>query len=121
MNLTIGGRTFAVNENIAKQIRAARGLVATEPKPQSALERQSPPTQRGKLGIGGSRPVLRVSIIALTKRTWDGDNITGGCKPMRDAIAQRLGLDDADSIIEWEYGQCRTRGQTGTVVIVEET
>ena len=36
----------------------------------------------------------------------DHDNLVGGCKPLRDAIAALLGRDDAERHgIEWEYRQ----------------
>lgn len=46
----------------------------------------------------------------------DDDNAIAGLKPLRDAIARMFGLDDADSRIRFEYGQCRTDGDEGTIV-----
>lgn len=35
----------------------------------------------------------------------DGDNLQMGFKGLRDGIAARLGVDDADPRIRWEYAQ----------------
>ena len=40
-------------------------------------------------------------------------------KPLRDAIAAELGMDDADPRIRWQYGQTETRGAEGVLVMVE--
>ena len=46
-----------------------------------------------------------VEIIRVGKRTLDGDNLQGACKSLRDGIAARLGVDDADPRVEWKYSQ----------------
>ena len=65
------------------------------------------------------RPVLRITIIRFCHREFDSDNLAGGYKPLRDAIAAWLGLDDSDRVISWEYGQFLTRGIEGTAVRIE--
>lgn len=49
----------------------------------------------------------------------DSDNLAGGLKYLRDAIAESLGLDDADRFIVWEYHQVETRGAEGVAVKIE--
>lgn len=37
--------------------------------------------------------------------TLDGDNLQSAFKALRDGIAARLGVDDADPRVTWEYAQ----------------
>ena len=64
------------------------------------------------------RPV--VSITSYRPGVLDDDNLRGGLKPLRDLIARHLGLDDADSCVEWRYYQVqvRTREEQGTAVMI---
>lgn len=50
----------------------------------------------------------------------DDDNLAGGCKPLRDAIAESLGVDDGDPRVEWEVEQVQTRGREFVLVRVED-
>ncbi len=40
-------------------------------------------------------------------------------KPIRDAIACNLSIDDGSELISWEYGQCETKGTEGVIVKME--
>lgn len=62
---------------------------------------------------------IRVSIVALRKRLCDVDGNIGSFKPVQDAIASSLGIDDGDPRIQWEYGQIQTNGQEGLLVKIE--
>lgn len=53
----------------------------------------------------GARPLVAITDFRL--RTLDKDNFIGGCKFLRDEIANHLGLDDAEKNIEWHYHQVR--------------
>ena len=66
----------------------------------------------------GAGPRYRVAIISLRKRILDDDNLRGGAKQLRDLIAARLGIDDAEKFVEWEYGQVKSDGE-GTIVKIE--
>lgn len=59
---------------------------------------------------------LRVTITRGYRGTpLDGDNLVGGCKPLRDEIARLLDRDDAERCgIDWQYRQ-----EKGTVRMVE--
>ena len=46
-----------------------------------------------------------VTITRIGKRMMDDDNVRAACKNIRDGIAQRLGVDDADPRVTWRYGQ----------------
>ena len=67
---------------------------------------------------GGKGSVV-VSLCAYRRRILDDDNNVASCKPLRDAIAASIGIDDGDSRIKWEYGQIETRGQQGVMVKIE--
>lgn len=82
--------------------------------PSPALVRKSPRKSKSTRGT-----CLVVSLIACRRRVLDGDNAIGGFKVLRDAIASRLGVDDADPVVRWEYGQIETQGQQGTIVLIQ--
>ena len=90
-----------------------------EPKAKPALVRESQgdETRCGRMASG--RPILRITLISFRARRLDSDNLAGGFKPLRDAIARWLGVDDSDSVIEWAYGQQITQGTQGTAVRIE--
>lgn len=46
-----------------------------------------------------------VRIIRIGPRRLDDDNLVASAKHLRDGIADRLGVDDADSRVVWEYAQ----------------
>lgn len=85
-----------------------------EPGAAKALERKPPRRAKGK-----GRTHLVVSLISCRRGILDGDNCVAGYKPLRDAIAQRLGVDDGDPVVRWQYGQCETSGEIGTIVVIE--
>ena len=62
-----------------------------------------------------------VSLVVFRRTPLDDDNLTGGLKWLRDAIAKSLGIDDGDKRIQFEYGQIVTRGREGTAVKIEKT
>jgi len=66
------------------------------------------------------RVVILVSIIALRRRLLDEDSAIFALKPLRDAIAASLGIDDADARIAWQYGQQTTKGEQGVIVRIEQ-
>lgn len=50
-----------------------------------------------------------VTITRIAPRRLDDDNLVGGAKALRDGIADRLGVDDADPRVTWRYAQERGR------------
>jgi len=50
-------------------------------------------------------PPCRVVITRCASRALDTDNLTGAAKYVRDAVALWLGVDDADSRVEWVVRQ----------------
>ena len=110
-----------------------RRVVAGErEQPAGPLVGQAPPVEGRAVGVGGgdvraggsgatargrSAPQLLITLISLRGRRLDGDNLAGGFKPLRDAIAARLGVDDGDGRIEWEYGQV-VSSRVETLVVI---
>lgn len=49
-----------------------------------------------------------VRLVRIAPKQWgtlDGDNLQAAFKALRDGVAARLGVDDADPRVTWEYGQ----------------
>jgi hypothetical protein len=67
---------------------------------------------------GGARRVV-VSFVCFRSRPCDDDNLHFGCKWLRDAIAQSLGIDDGDKRFRWQYGQLQTNGPEGVAVMIQ--
>lgn len=89
-------------------------VVGSKPQPNAAraLERASKTCQASPCSV-------IISLIRFGRRNCDSDNLAAAFKGMRDGIATRLGVDDADSRLRWQYGQCETQGETGTLVVIE--
>lgn len=52
--------------------------------------------------------VRLVRVVGPRGKMLDvGDNLPMSCKGLRDGIADRLGVDDADPRVRWEYAQER--------------
>lgn len=117
----ITGRKVAFSNDVlarSPELRSVLGTVDT-PKPQSKAR----PTlgQRPRYSPSRtSRLACVVTLIRVGKGTLDGDNLQAAFKPLRDAIANTLELDDGDSRIEWQYRQIGAgEAETGTIVKIE--
>ena len=93
-----------------------RGQAHPEPQPAEALVAKVP--REEVLGADAAR--LRVRIVRRSPRPLDDDNLIGGCKQLRDAIAELLGRkgDAEKDGLEWEYRQ--EKGEKMTVITIEE-
>ena len=61
-----------------------------------------------------------VSLVVFRRRELDDDNLVGGCKALRDAIAASLEIDDGDTArIRFEYAQVITTARTGVLVKIQ--
>lgn len=101
---------------------AVGGLPAKKPQPAArpALVQPRQGCQGGKASLAEGGPRVRVCLAVHRRRLiTDRDNLIGGCKSLRDAIARSLGLDDSDEVIEWEYHQIKTQGAQGVAVKIE--
>lgn len=57
------------------------------------------------------RKVALPCVVRLTRigaKALDSDNLAGSFKAVRDAIARRIGIDDGDPRIKFEYDQSPT-------------
>lgn len=93
---------------------ALGGLPAAQPKYRGP--RAAPP--ENGLQTVWPRSVV-VSLVCCRRRLLDDDNLSGGCKALRDAIAASLGIDDGDKRIRFEYHQVITTGRPGVIVKIE--
>lgn len=60
---------------------------------------------------------LVVTITRVGPRRLDDDNATGSAKPVRDAVAAVLGVDDGDPRVTWKVEQAK--GPYATRVRIE--
>lgn len=58
-------------------------------------------------GLDASWLPCVVTLTRIAPRELDDDNIRSACKSLRDGVADRLGIDDRDPRVRWEYGQER--------------
>lgn len=62
--------------------------------------------------LASRKPPLPVTV-SLTResvRAMDTDGLAASFKGVRDEVAKWLGLDDADSRVEWKYQQRKAKG-----------
>ena len=62
---------------------------------------------------------LVVSFVCFRSRPCDDDNLQFGCKWLRDAIANSIGIDDGDKRFRWQYHQLKTDGPEGVSVTIQ--
>lgn len=102
---------------------AVGGLRSPEPERSAgrALGDEAQARPRRSRRLEGRDGKLRVVFVVHRRRlVEDRDNLIGGCKPLRDAIAISLGLDDSERFIWWEYHQIKTSGRQGVAVKIEK-
>ena len=104
---------------------ASVGRLETDQHGQQAraLERKTQTSRRRKAGspqgnIRDRAAVVTVTMTAHLPVRMDGDNLANALKPVRDEIADWLGVDDADGRVRWECGQVETRAESGVCVKV---
>lgn len=109
------------NEKTQAKLRAqlrddVRRVEAHQSQQASAqtLERCLPKREGRKSGV-----VCVVSFVALLWRPLDDDNLIASIKPLRDAVAASIGIDDGDSRIRFQYEQLQTKGREGVLVHIE--
>ena len=86
-------------------------------EPARTLEREAPARRRCKAVVDkGGRTATTITMTAHLHRDMDDDNLANALKPLRDAIADWLGVDDGDKSLRWECGQVRTFSDEGVSV-----
>lgn len=48
-----------------------------------------------------------VTLVRVAPRDLDDDNLASGFKAVRDGVADRLGINDRDPRVKWQYAQRR--------------
>lgn len=86
----------------------------SKPAPLRPLDIAKPQREKRKGRVG-----IIITLISCIGREFDDDGNVAALKPLRDAIADSLGIDDGDKRLRWEYGQAESRGQLGVVVKIE--
>lgn len=112
--LAVQERIKRDNPEVFCRVPSRLAAAGTQRSEVQALDGSKRQQRQSKTGVA-----VRVIIIALRKRRLDDDSAPFAVKPVRDAIAASLGIDDADSRVAWEYGQVETRGRPGVVVRIE--
>jgi hypothetical protein len=95
----------------------AVGATKHRQPPGALVGRQTPQPSRPARLVAGAE--VTVTLTAYLARRLDPDNLAGALKPLQDAVAGWLGIDDGDERLRWEYGQVETRGREGVTVKVE--
>jgi len=62
-------------------------------------------------------PPCVVKLVRVAPRELDDDNLRGSMKSIRDGIADRLGIDDRDPLVTWEYGQAQGKPKEYAVLV----
>ncbi len=97
-----------------QNVRLVAGLSAAQRKQNAVVKSSARDADENR---GPSRVV--VSFICFRSRPCDDDNLQFGCKWLRDAIANSLGIDDGDKRFRWQYGQLQTNGPDGVTVTIQ--
>jgi hypothetical protein len=116
-NQMLIAQAIAVKGSQADILRmGAVGCTQLQRDKTRALDSKRKSRQDGPIEV-----VAVVTIIRLGYKEFDDDNLSAGCKPLRDAIAATLGVDDGDKRIWWRYAQALiTDGRTGTIVKIDQ-
>jgi len=114
----INGEYFSPGHSKAKAlVKSVGGLATPKPEPDQvrALDRKSSALKRRKGSV-----VIICTFLTFVSRRVDSDNFgSGPIKPLRDAIAKSIGVDDGDSRLKFEYSEpIFTRGATGVQVLI---
>lgn len=87
-------------------------------QPARALGQGARPQRSRPAGVASGSSVVVCLCAHLHGHPLDTDNLAGAMKPLRDALAAWLGLDDGDPRVHWRYTQVQTAGPEGTTVAV---
>lgn len=96
--------------------------------PAETGERQEPASLVSQASGHQSRPKrlakgrvrIRIGLIRVSCHELDYDGLVSACKPLRDAIAASLHIDDGDARIRFSYAQLQCGGRPGVIVKIEK-
>lgn len=113
-NRRVGAVVSGVGEQPARPLERT---ASTEQGGEGSVEKpQGQRTRRSR--VRSSNVGVRVTLVAVRQKRLDDDNLAGGFKALRDAIAESLGIDDGDERVEWIYRQQVGPKPHGTIVMV---
>lgn len=65
-------------------------------------------------------PTKPINPLFKAQKIYDDDNMSGGCKHLRDGIAKGLGYkSDSHPDLQWEYDQVKTKDKQELTVIIK--
>ena len=102
------------------ELFSASGSVVpiVDSKPTGALVK-SPPAEPKRTRRVQPGVAVTITLTAYLGSRIDPDNLGTAFKPLQDAIAAWLGVDDGDTRILWQYGYVMTHGRPETTVKIE--
>ncbi len=121
---TLAEKGWAQNPDGTWSRRPVAGVAPKVAQPIKVRALDGRPSAQGgrTAGLGG-RPGRgsigrwQVDLVAFTRRPLDDDNLIGGMKPLRDAIAATIGVDDGDPAVRFVVHQLPAgSGPEGTTV-----
>lgn len=121
--------------NHPSRVRGGLGSSIPEPNPGRALVESASAQEAGNAGVArsddagntsgrcggkGKEGVLVVTFFVRKRKLMDEhDNLKASLKPLVDAIAASLRLEDKDPRLRWQYAQVKTTGTLGVTVTLE--
>lgn len=97
---------------------AVLGPVEARPAERSAVQALDGGVKERRQSKGSV--AVRVVLVSCRHRCSDDDGVAASLKPIRDAVAASLGIDDGDARVKFHYTQCQTDGEQGVLVKIEE-
>lgn len=118
--IKVTGRVLAISEATRRRNPQlfAVGAVVPDSAKRPAVQALVKSVQKPTGSTAGVQVII--TVIAFRRRLLDRhDAVAYAAKPLTDAIAERLGVDDANERLTWKYEQFKTDGEQGTVVKIE--
>lgn len=111
-------RRVAANKKHEKSLSPTVGAVVSARPERNKIQALGGAVKARRQRTG--RVAIRVILVACRHKELDrDDSVNFSLKPIRDAIANSLGLDDNDARIKFHYGQVVTTGEQGVLVRIE--
>lgn len=121
--------------NHPSRVRGGLGAGQSEPNQGRSLVEGAPAPKKGNACLAGSddawnssgrsggqssKAILIVTFLVRKRKLMDEhDNLRASLKPLADAIAASVNLEDKDSRLTWQYEQVKTSGVPGVTVTLE--
>ena len=92
----------------ARRVKGQRTAVVVDGSAMGRVVSSRPKPPRKTLVWRWLSPPALPATVTLTRiapRALDGDNLQRALKAVRDQVAELIGVDDRDPLVEWEYAQ----------------